>query len=47
MSSRKLRESGKAVGAEEVETDGSIGIENEFTAKDIEEAAGVMIVARY
>ncbi|KAA0689722.1 PTS fructose transporter subunit IIABC [Enterococcus faecium] len=46
MAAENLEKAGKAVGAEvKVETHGSIGIENELTAKDIEEAAGVIIAA--
>ena len=46
MAAENLEKVGKAVGAEvKVETHGSIGIENELTAKDIEEAAGVIIAA--
>ncbi|HGF8061118.1 TPA: fructose-specific PTS transporter subunit EIIC [Enterococcus faecium] len=46
MAAENLEKAGKAVGAEvKVETHGSIGIENELTVKDIEEAAGVIIAA--
>ena len=44
---RKLREGGESSWrrGKKSKTHGSIGIENELTAKDIEEAAGLIIAA--
>jgi len=46
MAAENLEKAGKELGAQvKVETHGSIGVENELTAKDIEEATGVIIAA--
>lgn len=46
MAAENLEKAGKELGVEvKVETHGSIGVENELTASDIKEAAGVIIAA--
>ncbi|MGO3779427.1 MAG: fructose-specific PTS transporter subunit EIIC [Enterococcus viikkiensis] len=46
MAAENLEKAGKELGVEvKVETHGSIGVENELTAKDIQEAEGVIIAA--
>lgn len=46
MAAENLEKAGKELGVEvKVETHGSIGVENTLTAKDIQEAAGVIIAA--
>lgn len=46
MAAENLEKAGKELGVEvKVETHGSIGVENELAASDINEAAGVIIAA--
>ncbi len=46
MAAENLQKAAKALGVKiKVETQGSIGVENEFTVRDIEEADGIIIAA--